>query len=143
MACFFGIACALAILLLVLAIVPAILMWLWNWTMPEVFKLPPLTFWQAVRLFIICGILFGGAAYPWHDSGNNSSKTTDTTAQLQRMDDLLDKLQRERVAANDSLHHVDAVLKTVQDQVGHREETGAAAVPIPASEPIPRAIPVN
>ena len=129
MALFLGIACVLAIVLLVLAIVPAILMWLWNWTMPEVFKLPRLTFWQAVRLFIICGILFGGAAYPWRDSGNNSSKTPDTTAQLTRMDD--------------SLRHIDAVPKTLQEPGGRREETGAAAVPIPASEPVLRAAPVN
>jgi hypothetical protein len=33
---------------------------LWNTTMPQVFKLPTITFWQAVRLLLLAGILFGG-----------------------------------------------------------------------------------
>ena len=52
----------LLIILIGLAMVfiaPAILKWLWNMTMPEVFGLRPIMFWQAFRLIIICGILFG------------------------------------------------------------------------------------
>lgn len=40
--------------------------WLWNITMPEVFNLKRVTFWQALRLLLIAGILFGGAHFNWH-----------------------------------------------------------------------------
>ena len=36
-----------------------ILMWLWNMTVPEVFGLRPLSYWQAFRLLLIAGLLFG------------------------------------------------------------------------------------
>jgi hypothetical protein len=38
----------------------ALLWWLWNITLPEVFRLPPITYWQARRLVLISTILFGG-----------------------------------------------------------------------------------
>ena len=41
-----------------LFIVPAILQWLWNMTIPELFQLKEISFWQAFRLIIICKILF-------------------------------------------------------------------------------------
>ena len=34
---------------------------LWNTTMPQVFKLGELTFWQAFRLLLLASILFGGS----------------------------------------------------------------------------------
>jgi hypothetical protein len=34
------------------------LMWLWNWIMPELFYLDTITFWQAVGLNLLTGILF-------------------------------------------------------------------------------------
>lgn len=43
-----------------LFITPAILKWLWNITMPQVFNLREINYWQAFRLFIIASILFGG-----------------------------------------------------------------------------------
>jgi hypothetical protein len=33
---------------------------LWNWLMPMIFKLPMLTFWQAVGLMGLSWLLFGG-----------------------------------------------------------------------------------
>ncbi len=45
----------------ILFLVTALLQWLWNLTMPEIFNLKPVTYWQAFRLLIIAGILFGGA----------------------------------------------------------------------------------
>lgn len=36
-----------------------LLQFLWNITMPDVFNLKPITFWQAFRLILISGILFG------------------------------------------------------------------------------------
>ncbi|GMQ82901.1 MAG: hypothetical protein BMS9Abin05_2367 [Rhodothermia bacterium] len=49
----------LAVVLLFPLIIPALLRWLWNTTMPEVFGLKQITFWQAFRLLIIAFILFG------------------------------------------------------------------------------------
>ena len=49
----------LVFILLVFSILPALLRWLWNITMPDVFGLKQITFWQAVRLLIISFLLFG------------------------------------------------------------------------------------
>jgi len=46
------------VVLLLLFIVPAILQWLWNITIPELFGLKEIRYWQAFRLIIICKILF-------------------------------------------------------------------------------------
>ncbi len=37
-----------------------IIMWLWNWLMPELFGLTAITYWQAVGIFILFKILLGG-----------------------------------------------------------------------------------
>ncbi len=55
----------LMIALLVLAflvLIPlliALFQWLWNITMPQVFNLNTITFWQAFRLLLIAAFLFG------------------------------------------------------------------------------------
>lgn len=49
----------LAVVILFFAAVK-IFQWLWNITMPQVFNLKELTYWQAFRLLIISSILFGG-----------------------------------------------------------------------------------
>ena len=41
-------------------VVAAVLRWLWNITMPDVFGLKDITYWQGFRLLIIAVILFGG-----------------------------------------------------------------------------------
>ena len=43
-----------------LALFGAVTMWLWNWLMPEIFKLPAIGFWQAVGILILSQILFRG-----------------------------------------------------------------------------------
>ena len=35
-------------------------MHLWNWLMPMIFGLTPITFWQAIGLVLLSKILFGG-----------------------------------------------------------------------------------
>lgn len=45
--------------IVVVAILSALLLWLWNTTMPEVFGLKTISFWQALKLLLIAGILFG------------------------------------------------------------------------------------
>jgi len=42
----------------------AVFQWLWNITMPQVFDLRTITYWQALRILIIAGILFGGSHFP-------------------------------------------------------------------------------
>jgi hypothetical protein len=37
-----------------------LLMSLWNWLMPVLFALPHITFWQALGVFFLSRILFGG-----------------------------------------------------------------------------------
>jgi hypothetical protein len=46
-----------------------VIMWLWNWLMPEIFGLPALTYWQAVGLFVLLKLLLGGCG-----GGGKSSK---------------------------------------------------------------------
>ena len=48
---------------LVIAVVTAIFQGLWNITMPQVFGLRRITFWQALRLLIISGFLFGSGSF--------------------------------------------------------------------------------
>lgn len=55
-----GIVAGLVIGLVFLAIVTLIFRWLWNTTMPDVFGVKSLTFWQAFRILLLSAILFGG-----------------------------------------------------------------------------------
>lgn len=55
----FDLLLILVVVALFLSIIPALLRWLWNITMPDVFGLKQLTFWQAFRLLIIAFMLFG------------------------------------------------------------------------------------
>jgi hypothetical protein len=59
---------ALLIVLIVLAIpsliaiLTSVFQWVWNFTMPEIFGLKLITFWQAFRLLILAGFLFGSGS---------------------------------------------------------------------------------
>ena len=53
----FGAAGILLILILI-PLVVALFQWLWNITMPQVFNLNTVTFWQAFRLLLISSLLF-------------------------------------------------------------------------------------
>jgi hypothetical protein len=43
-----------------LALFGAVTMWLWNWLMPTIFKLPAIGFWQAIGLLLLAQIFFKG-----------------------------------------------------------------------------------
>jgi hypothetical protein len=45
---------------LIVVIIVTIFRWLWNTTMPEVFGLKQLSFWQALKIMLLAGLLFGG-----------------------------------------------------------------------------------
>lgn len=49
--------------LLIIAAFSTIVMLLWNWLMPEIFGLATICFWQAVGLFILARIIFGGFGF--------------------------------------------------------------------------------
>jgi hypothetical protein len=49
---------AIGLIVLVGFILGFPLMFLWNWLMPMLFSLPTITFWQAVGLNLLSGILF-------------------------------------------------------------------------------------
>jgi len=50
----------IAVGLVLLFLLAWLLQYLWNITMPQVFNLKEVTYWQAFRLLLIAAILFGG-----------------------------------------------------------------------------------
>ena len=44
----------------VTAVYSVVVMALWNWLMPTLFGLPPISVWQALGLLVLSRILFGG-----------------------------------------------------------------------------------
>ena len=49
-----------------------VVMWLWNWLMPDIFGLPEITYWQGWGLLLLSCILFKGFG-----SGSSESKRSD------------------------------------------------------------------
>jgi hypothetical protein len=51
-----------------------VVQWLWNWLMPAIFGLKPITFWQAVGLLFLAKLFFGGFRHhPTPHSGKRIS----------------------------------------------------------------------
>ena len=48
-----------ALALVAVVVVGFLLSGLWNALMPDIFNLPPITFWQALGLFVLARLLFG------------------------------------------------------------------------------------
>lgn len=46
-----------------------VVMWLWNWLVPELFKGPVITYWQTLGLLVLSKILFSGIGGKSHDHG--------------------------------------------------------------------------
>ncbi|AOW21893.1 Asp23/Gls24 family envelope stress response protein [Urechidicola croceus] len=60
-----------------------VIMWLWNWLMPDLFGLTTITYWQAVGIFALSKILlgsFGGGCK------NNDSKDADSSCNGSKKD---------------------------------------------------------
>lgn len=51
-----------------------VIMWLWNWLMPEIFGLTTLSYWQAVGLFIFLKLLLGGCGGSGKSSKSSKQK---------------------------------------------------------------------
>lgn len=50
------------VFVILIFVVTALFRWLWNITIPDVFGLKRITYWQAFRLLILAAMLFGGSA---------------------------------------------------------------------------------
>jgi len=57
---FFIVPLAILGMVVFLAIGGEVVRLLWNWIAPALFRLPQITFWQALGLLALCRILFGG-----------------------------------------------------------------------------------
>ncbi|WP_084170872.1 hypothetical protein [Desulfofalx alkaliphila] len=55
-----GIFITLVVAVVVLLILSGLLVYLWNITMPDVFGIKEINYWQAFRLMLISSILLGG-----------------------------------------------------------------------------------
>lgn len=53
----------ISLVVLFLFILPALLMWLWNLTLPQLFGWSRLGYWQAFRLQLISALLFGAVRF--------------------------------------------------------------------------------
>lgn len=58
--------------IIALFIVAMILQWLWDITMPDIFGIKEITYWQSFRLFLIAIILFGGSPLKFNHNSNVS-----------------------------------------------------------------------
>ena len=59
---FYGVMIA-AVIVVVVSLVAALFMQLWNWLIPDLFNGPVLTYWQALGLLILSKLLFGGMGH--------------------------------------------------------------------------------
>jgi len=48
-----------------------VIMWLWNWLMPDLFGLPEIRFWQAWGLVVLSHILFKSFPHHNHHDGHD------------------------------------------------------------------------
>ena len=51
---------AILIIPVVVFVFVSVVMYLWNWLIPDLFNGPVITFWQAFGLILLSKILFGG-----------------------------------------------------------------------------------
>lgn len=58
--------------------------WLWNITMPQVFGLKSITYWQAFRLMLIAGLLFGSMRGVSNGIARRQVKSTEAIHQTQQ-----------------------------------------------------------
>ncbi len=60
---------ALLIVPLLIFVSIAIFQWLWNITVPGIFKIRAIGFWEAFRLLLLSAILFGGSFVRFKSGG--------------------------------------------------------------------------
>ncbi|XOV95389.1 MAG: hypothetical protein ACFHWX_07185 [Bacteroidota bacterium] len=60
--------------ILFFAVVSGIVMYLWNWLMPDIFDLRVITFWEAAGILLLSKIIFGFGKKGGHHHGGPSWK---------------------------------------------------------------------
>ena len=68
-----GLAGGLLATVVGVASLSALLLWLWNTTVSDVFSLRAITFWQAHKLLLIAGMLFGPQSATKYTSDRQSA----------------------------------------------------------------------
>jgi len=95
--------------------------WLWNWTIPGLFKLPALTFWQAFRLQVIAALLLGGLRTLPFVSGPNvaevGSNGSDPQLRLSEVNEILLEAERTERAADAHLKESLRLLAILQPAI--------------------------
>ncbi len=68
----FGIIIGVILVVSIIIVFTIPLFYLWNWLMPDLFGLPIITFWEAIGIHFLSGILFGGYfRFINHPTSNN------------------------------------------------------------------------
>lgn len=67
-----------------LALLSAVVMLLWNALMPQIFNLPEIGFWQALGLFILSKLLFGGLPHKHKHHPHISHKRWDSLSEEEK-----------------------------------------------------------
>jgi Ca2+/H+ antiporter, TMEM165/GDT1 family len=70
------------IIIIVMSGFAVAVLYLWNWLMPQLFALHPLTYWQAVGLLGLSWLLFGGFGWLGGDHSSHRNRTRDRFAQM-------------------------------------------------------------
>ena len=60
----------IAMKIVVLAVFGAVVMLLWNWLLPAIFGIVAINYWQALGIFVLSKILFGGFGFGRHPFGH-------------------------------------------------------------------------
>ena len=63
--------------MLVIFIITALFVHMWNITVPGIFQLREIEFWEGFRLLLLSCILFGGCAIPQRYNGSQHAHTHD------------------------------------------------------------------
>ena len=54
---------AIVLAIVIFFVVPVIFQFLWNITVPEIFGLTKIRYWQAFRLLLLASMIFGAGSY--------------------------------------------------------------------------------
>lgn len=60
----------LILFLVIMAIIPLPLMWLWNGMLPDMFGFPEIGYWRAVGLLLLSSILFNRIGTKYNTDSN-------------------------------------------------------------------------
>ena len=64
----------IGLFILLFAALSAVVMWLWNWLLPEIFDLPTISYWQSAGLLLLAKLIFGFGKGPKHHPGHQKWK---------------------------------------------------------------------